>query len=267
MKRSPLPFQGQKTNFLKQFNEALNAFDPNGTYVDLFGGSGLLSHTLKLKYPNARVIWNDHDNFAARLAMIPETNELVENIAIELDVNKKARLTPEQCAGVRRVIAKHRLIYGDVDHITMSSNILFSGGQSIDFEKNNMYNCARNTAYNSAGYLQGVERVSCDYKDLANAFPNAIMVCDPPYLTTDVAQYAMYWGLVRALEVLKVLKKDYFYFTSDKSELPQLCEFMQENFNAANPFSGAKKETRKGVVSAKAIGYEDQMFYKTSYLL
>lgn len=59
---SPLPFQGQKRRFVKHFKEALNNYPEQATYVDLFGGSGLLSHTVKQKYPNATVIWNDYDD-------------------------------------------------------------------------------------------------------------------------------------------------------------------------------------------------------------
>ena len=72
--QSPLPFQGQKRKFVKHFKETLKGFPNNATYVDLFGGSGLLSHTIKQEKPLARVIWNDYDNFAHRLECIPITN-------------------------------------------------------------------------------------------------------------------------------------------------------------------------------------------------
>jgi site-specific DNA-adenine methylase len=65
--QSPLPFQGQKRRFLTQFKEALNGFSPTATYVDLFGGSGLLSHTVKQYYPDANVIYNYFDNYSQRL--------------------------------------------------------------------------------------------------------------------------------------------------------------------------------------------------------
>lgn len=39
---SPLPFMGQKRNFVKLFREALQEFPTATTFVDLFGGSGLL---------------------------------------------------------------------------------------------------------------------------------------------------------------------------------------------------------------------------------
>ncbi|OOR88386.1 hypothetical protein B0183_10975, partial [Glaesserella parasuis] len=50
-KQAPLPFIGQKRMFLKHFSQILNDnIDGNGegwTIVDVFGGSGLLSHTAK----------------------------------------------------------------------------------------------------------------------------------------------------------------------------------------------------------------------------
>ena len=45
--QAPLPFQGQKRRFLKPFKTALESFPADAVYVDLFGGSGLLSHTVK----------------------------------------------------------------------------------------------------------------------------------------------------------------------------------------------------------------------------
>ena len=50
--QAPLPFQGQKRRFVKPFKEALKSFPNDAVYIDLFGGSGLLSHTVKSVYPN-----------------------------------------------------------------------------------------------------------------------------------------------------------------------------------------------------------------------
>ena len=76
-KNAPLPFMGQKRNFLNKFVEALEKYPENGIYVDLFGGSGLLSHTVKQRYPKARVVYNDYDNFSQRLKNIERTNVLL----------------------------------------------------------------------------------------------------------------------------------------------------------------------------------------------
>ena len=47
-------------------------------FLDLFGGSGLLSHHLKCRYPNNRVVWNDFDNYAERLK--PERIKILQEI-------------------------------------------------------------------------------------------------------------------------------------------------------------------------------------------
>lgn len=41
---APLPFQGQKRMFAKEFIKVLQQFPDGTVFVDLFGGSGLLSH-------------------------------------------------------------------------------------------------------------------------------------------------------------------------------------------------------------------------------
>ena len=68
-KQAPLPFIGQKRMFLKHFSQILNDHD-------VFGGSGLLSHTAKQLKPQARVIYNDFDNYSERLQHIPDINQL-----------------------------------------------------------------------------------------------------------------------------------------------------------------------------------------------
>ena len=44
---APLPFVGQKRMFAKEFIKVLEQFPEDTVFVDLFGGSGLLSHITK----------------------------------------------------------------------------------------------------------------------------------------------------------------------------------------------------------------------------
>jgi adenine-specific DNA methylase len=55
-------------------------YPADSVLVDLFGGSGLLSHIARRVRPEASVIYNDFDGFAERLQAIPQTNELLERI-------------------------------------------------------------------------------------------------------------------------------------------------------------------------------------------
>lgn len=61
-KCAPLPFMGQKRYFLRDFAEVLERVEGQiDTVVDLFGGSGLLSHTAKAVLPGCKVVYNDYD--------------------------------------------------------------------------------------------------------------------------------------------------------------------------------------------------------------
>lgn len=44
---APLPFQGQKRNFIAKYINVLDKYPDGTVFVDLFGGSGLLSHVTK----------------------------------------------------------------------------------------------------------------------------------------------------------------------------------------------------------------------------
>ena len=77
---APLPFQGQKRKFAKEFTKVLQQYPNDTAFVDLFGGSGLLSHITKCQKPNATVVYNDFDGYRQRLAHIEQTNELLAAI-------------------------------------------------------------------------------------------------------------------------------------------------------------------------------------------
>lgn len=82
-KVAPLPFQGQKRNFVEPFKKALRELKEKQDItiiVDLFGGSGLLSHTAKSICPETKVIYNDYDDYHVRLNTIPKINALINDI-------------------------------------------------------------------------------------------------------------------------------------------------------------------------------------------
>ena len=68
---------GQKKRFIREFRKALREFDHATVFVDLFGGSGLLSHVTKRERPDARVIYNDFDDYHVRLENIKSTKALL----------------------------------------------------------------------------------------------------------------------------------------------------------------------------------------------
>ena len=264
--QSPLPFQGQKRKFLKAFKAALNQFPADATYIDLFGGSGFLSHTVKQHYPTARVLYNDYDNFRQRLAHIPATNRLLSELR-ELISNtpRKARVAPQTKSKINQHLEEAARC-GFVDWITLSGNLLFSGKYAVSFEeftRCDYYNRIRLAPYNADGYLEGVEVISEDYRTLFDRFkdtPNVVFLIDPPYLSTDVHTYKSVWGLKDYLDVLHTLKGNFFYFTSNKSQIVELCQWIASYSSKKNPFERATCQTVSATINPSS-GYTDIMYY------
>lgn len=262
---APLPFMGQKRRFLKDFKQALKQYPEDAIYIDLFGGSGLLSHTVKAVYPNAKVIYNDFDNYSERIANIPRTNSLIAELRdIVGDYPKEKRIIGQLRDQVLDRIEKEP---GFVDYITLSSSLLFSMNYVTSMEglkATSLYNCIRKNGYDGAGYLDGLNVVSCDYKELYSQYKeavNVVFMVDPPYLSTEVGTYKNYWKLADYLDVLDVLKGNYFYFTSNKSSILELCEWVETKTGGENPFNGAEK-VEIGVQMTHNASYTDIMLHK-----
>lgn len=267
--QSPLPFQGQKRKFTKAFAEALAKYPNDATYVDLFGGSGLLSHTVKSVYPGATVVYNDFDGFKKRVDAIPETNRLLNEIrAVLADYPRDTKILNGHRQMVVELLTKADKA-GFVDWITLSSSLKFTmnyGNCLDDFVNDTLYNNVRMSDYEASGYLDGVEVVCVDYRELFARYRDAekvVFLVDPPYLSTDTATYNSngYWKLKDYLDVLQVIHdRDYFYFTSNKSQIVELCEWISTVSATANPFEGATR-TAVNTTTSYNSGYVDIMYY------
>ncbi|QHC84991.1 DNA methyltransferase [Empedobacter brevis] len=265
---APLPFQGQKRNFINKFRESLDEFPADAIYVDLFGGSGILSHTIKAKYPNAKVVYNDFDNYSKRLQNIDKTNELIEEIRkIVKEIPNKFRIPTEIKNRILEVVKSKDY----VDYITLSSNILFSGNYANSFEeleKATFYNRTTKKVYDVTDYLTGVDVVCQDYRELYDKYKdidNVVFILDPPYLSTDVKSYnkAEFWKLTDYLNILKLLEnKNFFYFTSNKGQLVELCEWLDFEYGCS-PFKGCTTTTTTNQINHSS-GYTDIMIYKSA---
>lgn len=267
--QSPLPFQGQKRKFTRAFSEALAQYPGDGVYVDLFGGSGLLSHTVKMVYPNATVVYNDFDGFKQRIDAIPATNKLLADIrAVLADYPRDTKILNGNRVLVIELLKKANDA-GFVDWITLSSSLKFTmnyGSCLDDFVNDTLYNNVRMSDYDASGYLDGVEVVTADYRELFNRFRSVdkvVFLVDPPYLSTDTATYGSngYWKLKDYLDVLQVIhNRDYFYFTSNKSQIVELCEWISTVSTTANPFAGATR-TAVNTTTSYNSGYVDIMYH------
>ena len=78
--KPPLPFEGNKKLWRKNYKEILKEFEDIEIFIDLFGGSGILSNWTKNTYKDSIVIYNDFDNYRERLNNIPTTNELMKDL-------------------------------------------------------------------------------------------------------------------------------------------------------------------------------------------
>ena len=267
---APLPFMGQKRMFAREYIKVLEGFKDGRVFVDLFGGSGLLSHITKRLRPDAVVVYNDFDNYRRRLENIPRTNALLA------DLREIAKGTPrgKPIKGEARERIFERISIeekecGYVDYITLSSSLMFSMKYKTSLEgmrKDTLYNTIRMTDYPLCeDYLAGLTIASCDYRVLYERYkdtPGVVFLVDPPYLSTEVGTYRMSWRLADYLDVLKVLRdRPFVYFTSNKSQIVELCEWLGKNRAAGNPFEGCGRSEFNAHMNFSAA-YTDIMLYK-----
>lgn len=268
---APLPFVGQKRMFAREFIKVLEQFPEDTVFVDLFGGSGLLSHITKCRKPDATVVYNDFDNYRRRMAHIPQTNRLIADIRKMVGdaVPRHRPITGELRERIFKRIEQEERTVGYVDFITLSSSLMFSMKYRLsvpEMRKEALYNNIRKADYpECADYLDGLEIVSCDYREVFGRYkdtPGVVFLVDPPYLSTEVGTYCMYWRMSDYLDVLNVLAGHSFvYFTSNKSSILELCEWIGRNQDIGNPFEKCTRVEFNAHMNYNA-SYTDMMLYR-----
>ena len=107
--------------------------------------------------------------------------------------------------------------------------------------------------------------MSDDYKGMSNGNMvrrGGLFVVAPPYLSTDVGTYNMSWRMSDYLDVLNVLSGHPFvYFTSNKSSILELCEWIGKNKNTGNPFEGCTRMEFNAHINYSS-SYTDMMLFK-----
>lgn len=228
----------------------------------------MLSHITKCQKPNSPVIYNDFDGYRNRLEALPQTNLLLSELRAIVDVPRHKPITRLQRDQVLSCIRKHESEFGYVDYITLSSSILFSMKYATgfsDLEKETLYNKIRATDYaQCTDYLDGLTVTSCDYKEVFKLYknvPDVVFLVDPPYLSTDNKTYNMSWNLSDYLDVLTVLSGHHFiYFTSDRSSIIELCDWVGKNPNIGNPFKTCHRHEFNAYMNYNST-YTDIMLY------
>ena len=268
---APLPFVGQKRMFAKQFIEVIKQYPADTVFVDLFGGSGLLSHITKHYHPESRVIYNDFDNYRHRINNIGRTNRLLSLIRPISDrFNRHKPITGESREQIFKLLEQEERETGYLDFITISSSLMFSMKYKLSIDEmrsETLYNNVRKSDYAPCpNYLAGLEIESCDYRELFERFkdtPGAVFLVDPPYLSTDVGTYRMYWRLADYLDVLSVLSgHNFIYFTSEKSCIVELCEWMGRHPSLGDPFARCQRREFEASMNYNAR-YTDIMLFTT----
>lgn len=257
--------------FAKEYIKVLQQFPDGTTFVDLFGGSGLLAHIAKCQKPHSTVVYNDFDGYRQRLEAIPATNALLAELRTMVDVPRHKPILGGMRERVLSCVRRYKRNYGYVDYITLSSSILFSmkyATSFADLEKETLYNNIRTTDYPlCTDYLDGLTITSCDYKEVFVQYkddPNVVFLVDPPYLSTDSQTYRMYWKLADYLDVLTVLAGHRFiYFTSNKSSIIELCDWIGKHKVVGNPFENCHRMEFNAHMNYSA-SYTDIMLYKSA---
>lgn len=266
---APLPFVGQKRMFAKHFIEVIKQYPSGTVFVDLFGGSGLLSHITKHFHPESRVIYNDFDNYRLRIGNIDRTNRLLSLIRpIASQFPRHKPITGEARERIFNLLEQEERESGYIDFITLSSSLMFSMKYKLsigEMRGETLYNNVRKADYSPCpDYLAGLEVESCDYRELFERFkdtPGVVFLVDPPYLSTDVGTYRMYWRLADYLDVLSVLPgHNFIYFTSEKSCIVELCEWMGRHPSLGDPFARCQRREFNATMNYSAR-YTDIMLF------
>lgn len=238
-KVAPLPFTGQKRMFLRQFETILKDNiqndGQNWTIVDVFGGSGLLSHNAKRILPKATVIYNDFDGYADRLSHIDDTNRLRQRLwAILQHEPRSVKLTPTIKVQVLDIIQSFD---GFVDVQALAGWLLFSGRQVSNLDEflaePVFYNRIKKTDYEQAdGYLDGLVIECLDFEKILQKYqatPNCLLLLDPPYICTAQGAYAMhgYFGMTKFLTLMHYVRPPYVFFSSTRSELLDYMDYLE----------------------------------------
>lgn len=239
--RPPLVFMGNKKNMLNNIKQVLQDMQGDGyindetIFLDVFGGSGLISHNIKQWYPKNRVIWNDYDNYQERLDNINDTELIRKKIYEVFGINDtKEKATQQERQEILDFIQDFEAKGHYVDYVTLSVYLLFCGNYADSLEslsKYGFYNrVPKQPLCEAKDYLQGVERVQQDFKALLDSYShiqNKLLILDPPYLQTQVGNYKDCFRLGQFFELIQRVSKPYIFFGSENSDIVESFEYFK----------------------------------------
>lgn len=285
--KAPLPFLGQKKNWIRYFplffqQNLLNNFNPNDyIFLDMFGGSGLLSHNLKLLMPTAEVVYNDYDNYTRffrkeSLNVMKNLHSDLINIAgDQIRINGAVQKIPvDKGEKIVKVINDYVDKYNDLINFRQLGSWLLFSAQAFEkikgFYSNNLYNrISKQFPDVSDDYLKGLTIEHLDFRELYQKYSTRnkklFLICDPPYIATDSGNYRDWFILTDFLELMDICEKETFImFSSDKSEFKHFVDYHKKKYKNESAFNGVKLFLEQKTHLATSFlnhKYYDQMFY------
>lgn len=258
LKRAPLPFQGQKSKWFAQYSEFLDRIEQKAhelnrpvCVIDVFGGSGLLSHWTKRLHPAFTVVYNDFDNYTERIKHIHDVNLLLAELRklfpeyVNDKLKRNEQIPHDKGVQLRQLINNFK---GVIDPYTLSSWFKYSGTSlsTVDefLKDERFYFRLPITDYNEDcvnHYLDGITVIHEDASDY-NKFQHIIKplipsnaltfyILDPPYLYCDKGGYkSSYFKLESTIDLINYfIHEDYFiFFNSTKSGFDEFLHKINE---------------------------------------
>lgn len=257
--KPPIPFQGNKKLWKNKFINIIKEMGEYDIYVDLFGGSGILSHWVKHIFPSSTVIYNDFDKYEDRCKQIKETNEILTRCREVCKGLKKKQLIDEERTEEIKKIFKE---YSNPDLLTLNGQLHYTkridkNFKSVDdFFKSKLYNNLNGSEFKETGkYFEGLKIYSKDWHELFEEIikenqgknKKILFIMDPPYLYTDKSQYKNnYWLLNDSLKLFEIIAGyDSLLFSSDVSGFKELIDatnkYFKTNINYKYIYNGMNK--------------------------
>ena len=240
--KPPIPFQGNKKLWKNKFIDIIKEMGEYDIYIDLFGGSGILSHWVKHVYPSSTVIYNDFDKYEDRCKQIKETNEILTRCReVCKDLKKKQQIDEEKTKEIKKIFKE----YSNPDLLTLKTQLQYTkridkNFKSFDdFFKEKLYNNLNGNDYKESGkYFEGLKIYSKDWHELFEEIikkyngKKILFIMDPPYLYNDKSQYKNnYWLLNDSLKLFEIIAGyDSLLFLSDKSGFKELIDATNKYF-------------------------------------
>ena len=247
LNKAPLPFLGQKRNWIRYLPELLqgNLFDKgfsdykNGIFVDMFGGSGLLSHNIKQIFPNAEVIYNDFDGYSNYLT--DESADILKSVGKLFEpyfkkYKRSEKTNANDTKEIREIYYFVKNKYKEKLYLTSLHSCLWFGASAggnikkIENETSHYINSKgllnRNYKKEFSNYLTGLNVIKgVDFKELIQQYKdnkNAVFICDPPYLNTCTGRYKNGFDKNNFDFLVENIRPPFIAFSSMKNNLREL---------------------------------------------